>query len=153
MANIAFSGRLSRDVEMKFSGSGKAIATLNVAENHSRMDKNTNKYIETGTTWRRVTVFGKRAEALANLRKGAVLAIQGREETREYEKQDGSKGSSLEVIADIVGVLPTSVSVDRQNAPQQPNAQQQGGWGNQPQQNAWGASQDSGWGNTEEAPF
>lgn len=153
MANVNFVGRLSRDVEMKFSGNGKAIATLNVAENHSRMNKQTNQFEETGTTWRRVVMFGKRAEALANLQKGAVLAIQGREETREYEKQDGSKGSSLEVIADIVGVVPTGSQGSAQNAPQQPNTQQQGGWGNQPQQDGWGGSQGSAWGNTEEAPF
>lgn len=150
MANVNFVGRLSRDVEMKFSGAGKAIATLNVAENHSRLDKNTNQYIETGVTWRRVTVFGRRAEQLSNIQKGTVVLVQGREETREYTTKDGKQGSSLEVIADIVGVVPTGST---QNAPQQPNNQQQGAWGNQPQQDSWGSSQGSGWGDTEPAPF
>lgn len=121
MANISFTGRLSQPAELRFAPNGKAVATLNVAENHSRLNKQTNQFEDTGTTWRKVNVWGKRGEALGNLPKGTVVLVQGREETREYDKKDGSKGYSLEVVADVVGVVP--VAQQLQGGFQKPQAQ------------------------------
>lgn len=154
MASISFTGRLSQPAELRFTPNGKAVATLNVAENHSRKNSQTGEFEDTGTTWRKVSVWGKRGEALGDLQKGAVVLVQGREETREYEKKDGSKGYSLEVTADVVGVVPTG---NQQSQPQGgfQNAAGQTGqgansWGGQPQQSDPWASQANGnyeWGN------
>lgn len=166
MANISFTGRLAQDAELRFTPNGKAVASLNVAENHSRKNSQTGEFEDTGTTWRRVTVWGKRGEAIADLKKGAVVLVQGREETREYEKQDGSKGYSLEVTADVVGVVPTG---NQQGGGSQSqggftNAAGQAGqgansWGGQPQQSDPWAGQANGnyqWGaepSQDEPPF
>lgn len=163
MANISFTGRLAQDAELRFTPNGKAVASLNVAENHSRKNSQTGEFEDTGTTWRRVTVWGKRGEAIADLKKGAVVLVQGREETREYEKQDGSKGYSLEVTADVVGVVTTGNQQGGGGGFQQ-NQQQNTGftntagqtgqgansWGGQPQQSDPWAGQANGnynWGN------
>lgn len=136
MAQVTFTGNVTQDPELKFAASGTAVLALNVAENHSRRNKDTQQWEETGTTWRRVTVFSAKAEALAEvLRKGDRVLVTGREETREYAKQDGSKGSSLEVTADTVAIVPKT----NRNAPQQPAQQQvweqnapKVDWGNPP---------------------
>lgn len=117
MAQISFAGTVAEHPQIKFTADGKAVLGVSVAENHSRRDKASGEWERVGTTWRRVTLFGAKAEAAAEtLTKGARVVVMGREETRDYEKKDGEKGSSLEVTADHVAVVPDT----RGNAPQQP---------------------------------
>lgn len=120
MAQAAFHGNIGKVEEIKFSNEGQARIKFSVAEGHSRFDKQQNKWVDTGTTWRNVTVFGKRAETLSDvLRAGAKqqVVVIGREETREYDKNDGTgKGYSFDVIADIVGIIPTAQQASRTNA-------------------------------------
>jgi len=139
MSQIAFPGNIGKVHGLQFSQDGKARFTFSVAESHSRFDKSTNAYKDTGTTWRRVTVFGKRAETLADvIQEGAKqqVVVIGREETRDWQKDDGSKGSSLEVVADVVGIIPSPTQ-------QAPATQQQQGWGQEP----------AGWPETNTPPF
>lgn len=127
MAQTAFHGNIGKVQEPAFSNEGQCRLTFTVAEGHSRFDKQAKEWKDTGTTWRRVTVFGKRAEVLADtLREGAKqqVVVIGREETRDWQKDDGTTGSSLEVVADIVGIIPRAPQNGTQ---QQPAAQ--GGWG------------------------
>lgn len=107
MATITAKVRAAQDAELKFTPSGAAILEINAAENHSRKDQS-GQWQDTGTTWWRVKVFGKLAETLAeaHISKGTLLLVTGRSETREYEKRDGSRGSSLELIADDVAIIP-----------------------------------------------
>lgn len=158
MAQAAFHGNIGKVEEIKFSNDGQARIKFSVGESHSKFDKQANAWKDTGTTWRNVTVFGKRAESLSDvLRNGAKqqVVVIGREETREYDKSDGSgKGYSFDVVADIVGIIP---------APQQNGQQPQGGgfggqqqqpWGGQQQQSQPPANQwDNGAGNDQLPPF
>lgn len=144
MAQAAFHGNIGKVEEIKFSNEGQARIKFSVAEGHSRFDKQQNKWIDTGTTWRNVTIFGKRAETLSDvLRAGAKqqVVVIGREETREYDKNDGSgKGYSFDVIADIVGIIPTAQQGGQQQQSQQqapaadpwatPATNNGGNWGN-----------------------
>lgn len=143
MAQAAFHGNIGKVEEIKFSNDGQARIKFSVGESHSKFDKQANAWKDTGTTWRNVTVFGKRAESLSDvLRNGAKqqVVVIGREETREYDKSDGSgKGYSFDVVADIVGIIPAP----QQNGQQQSNqGQQQQPWGgqqqSQPPANQWG---------------
>jgi single-strand DNA-binding protein len=127
MAQTAFHGNIGKVQEPAFSNEGQCRLTFSVAESHSRFDKQAKEWKDTGTTWRRVTVFGKRAEVLADtIREGAKqqVVVIGREETREWQKDDGTTGSGIEVVADIVGIIPTAQKT------QQPA--NNGGWGNEP---------------------
>ena len=162
MAQVAFSGNVGKVREVAFSQDGKARLSFSVAEGHSKFDKQSNQWKDTGTTWRNVTVFGKRAESLAEvLREGAKqqVVVIGREETRDWQKDDGSTGQSFDVVADVVGLIPKAQQQgNQQSAPSQQQAQQNFGalggqqvpqsdpWsaGSQPPQNGGG---NGGWGN------
>lgn len=126
MAQTAFHGNIGKVQEPAYNNEGQCRLTFSVAEGHSRFDKQAKEWKDTGTTWRRVTVFGKRAEVLADtIREGAKqqVVVIGREETREWQKDDGTTGSGIEVVADIVGIIPTAAAKN-----QQPAASN-GGWG------------------------
>lgn len=152
MAQAAFHGNVGKVQGLKFDNDGKPRFSFGVGEGHSRFDKQANQYRDTGTTWRNVTVFGKRAEALAEtIQEGAKqqVVVIGREETRDYEKSDGTKGQSFDVIADVVGIIPKA----QQSGQQQ--SSQQGGFGGQ-QSGGWNApAGGGGWGSpgSDEPPF
>ena len=140
MAQISFTGRAGKDPEIKFTADGKAMLRVSVAEGHREKNRDTGQWEDAATTWRQVTLFGRMAEALAEqVRKGALLHVSGREETREWTK-DGEQHSLLSVTADSIGVVPTP-------APQQNSFRQQG---QQPQGDPWGQQgqiDSSGWDN------
>lgn len=163
MGQVAFHGNLGKIHGLKHSNDGKPRISFSVGEGHSKFNKQTNQWDKTGTTWRNVTVFGKRAEALAEiLQEGAKqqLVVIGREETREYE-HNGEKRESLDCIADIVGLVPSGTpGTQPQQSPQQSAPQsQQGGW-NAPAADPWSTGGNNGgngggWGSpsNDEPPF
>lgn len=150
MANVSFTGNVVRP-DLKFSGAGQAYYTFSVAENHRRKNRDSGQYEESGTTWWRVTFFGNKLftpEALAEaVGDGAFVLVEGRSESREYEK-DGEKRTSLEVVANNVGIMPKAPKdgAPRQQPAGAPQGAQWGGnqqapaqWGNQPQNGQqWG---------------
>lgn len=163
MAQVAFSGNVGKVRGVQFSQDGKARFGFSVAEGHSRYDKQANEWKDTGTTWRNVTVFGKRAEALAEvIQEGAKqqVVVIGREETRDWQKDDGSTGQSFDVVADVVGVIPKSQQSQgggfQQPAQQSAPPQQQGGGWNAPAADPWSAGSqqqnNGGWGNPSDSP-
>ena len=125
------------DVQLKFTPNGKAVCEVSVAENHNRKNEQTGQWETESTTWRRVAFWENQAEAVAEqVQKGDRVIVTGDEKLREYERQDGSKGASLEMRGRHIGKVVMPLSSQQ---PQQP--QQQGGW-NQPQQSQadWGAA-------------
>lgn len=131
MAHVSFTGNTTGDAELRFSPDGKAVLNLSVAENHSKFNKQTNQYEDTGVTFRRVALWGKKAEHLADqIGKGSMVHVSGREETRAYTTRNGAEGTSLEVTADDIGLIYAK------NGTAQQGGQQGGGYqqGQQPQQ-------------------
>lgn len=97
-------GRLGRDPEGRYSQSGTAICNLSVATTRRVKNKATEQW-EEETEWHRVSVFGRTAESCTQyLAKGREVYVEGRLQTRSYEK-DGAKRYSTEVIADVVHFL------------------------------------------------
>ena len=141
MSNVSFKGNVGKVRGLQFSNDGKPRFSFSVAEGHRALDKQTDEWKDTGTTWWNVTVFGRDAETLADtIQEGQKMrvAVAGRAQTRDYES-NGETRSSLDVIADIVGIVPTS-------QPQQQNTQQSSqGWGGQqqtaPTTDPWGSTQ------------
>jgi single-strand DNA-binding protein len=119
---------------LKFTPSGKAVLEFSLAENHSKKNQQ-GGWDDDGTTWRRVSIWDKKAEALAEvLKKGDRVLVTGQERLREWEGKDGTAGKTLELNARDVGVIP--------RAQQNNGGQAQGNWGGQ--QNAaasdpWGS--------------
>ena len=152
MAQVSFRANVGKVRGLQFSQDGKPRFSFSAAESHRRFNKQSNAWEDTGTTWFSVTMFGKQAEDLADIiQEGAKqqVVVSGRQETRAYE-HNGEQRTSLEVIADHVGII------HRAQTPQ--HAQQQGGW-NQPQQSQadWGAAPATAWGGGQQqggpAPF
>jgi single-strand DNA-binding protein len=99
---IMFIGNLGRDPEMRYTPAGKPVTQFSVAVSHSRPDGQ-GGWMDEGTDWYRVSVFGDRAERAADqLRKGNKVFVDGRFKTREFEGKDGEKRLSLDVISDNV---------------------------------------------------
>ena len=90
-------GNLGADPELRVTPGGQAVLKLRLATNESYLDKNNVR--QERTEWHRVTIWGRRAEALGKiLNKGDSLFIEGRLQTSSYEK-NGEKRYSTEVVA------------------------------------------------------
>ena len=100
--HVVLLGHLTRDPELRYTPSGRPVASFTVAVNQSTKNQQTNEWIES-TDWFRVSVWGERGERAAeNLRKGSRVFVDGRFKTREFEGNDGQKRLSLEITADTV---------------------------------------------------
>lgn len=89
-------GNLGRDPEVRYLPSGQAVANLNIATNEKWKDKDGN--LKENTEWHRVVLFGKQAEVAGQyLNKGSQVYIEGRLQTREWEK-DGQKRYTTEIV-------------------------------------------------------
>ena len=101
-ANITIIGNIGRDPEMRYTPNGRAVTDMSVAVSHSKPDGN-GGWIDEGTDWYRVSVWGDRAERTAEkYRKGHRVLVSGRFKTREYEGRDGGTRLSLEISADAI---------------------------------------------------
>jgi single-strand DNA-binding protein len=90
--NISIIGNLTRDPELRFTTSGRAVAQLGVAVN----DRYQVNFFD-------VTAWAQLGENVAaSLVKGDRVAIQGRLVFRQWEDQEGAKRSKVEVTADSV---------------------------------------------------
>lgn len=99
MNRVTLIGRLGRDPELRQTTSGKAMCSLNLATSWKPKDG------EEQTEWHRVVVWGRSAENSDKyLRKGSQVAIEGRLQTREWEK-DGQRRWTTEVVAERVEFL------------------------------------------------
>jgi single-strand DNA-binding protein len=144
MAQISTTANIGSYHGLKFGQDGKPRISFSAAET-ARIKDQSGQWVDGGTTWYNVTLFGGASEALDQLianqgGKGKVI-FSGRMSTRAYE-HNGEKRESLDVVADSVGLVPKN-----QPAQQQAPAQAQGNWGNQP-------ANAGGWGGADSAvPF
>lgn len=97
-------GRLGRDPQITNSKTGRAITKLSIATSKSWRDKNTQEKQEK-TEWHNIVAFGSTGEVCGKyLRKGSSAYIEGRLQTRNWEK-DGITRHTTEIIADKVVFL------------------------------------------------
>jgi single-strand DNA-binding protein len=138
MSDVTVIGNVG-EPNLKFTPSGKPVLEFSLAENHSTKNQQ-GGWDEDGTTWRRVTLWDKKGEALGNvLKKGDRVIVTGSERIREWESKDGGKGQSLELNAREIGII-VRVPKDggnSQGAQSDPWAApagqgNAGGWGNGP---------------------
>ena len=91
-------GRLGRDPETRFTGGGKAVANFSVATDETYKDKNGER--QKRTEWHKIVVWGKQAEiAQQYLKKGSLIFIEGRIQSREWQDKEGQKRTSFEIVA------------------------------------------------------
>ncbi len=98
-------GNLGQDPEVRYTGSGKAVAKITIATSDTWKDKDTGQMQER-TEWHNVVLFGKLAEVAGEyLRKGSQVYIEGRLQTRKWEDQNGNTRYTTEVVVDISGQM------------------------------------------------
>ncbi|PKO06230.1 MAG: single-stranded DNA-binding protein [Chloroflexi bacterium HGW-Chloroflexi-3] len=119
---IILIGNLGKDPEMRFTPSGQPVTTLSVATN--RRYNNTNGQPVKETTWLRITVWGKQAEACnQHLHKGSRVLVEGRL-TPDPEtggphiwENNGKYGASFEVTASAVRFVSSREDTDESETP------------------------------------
>lgn len=102
---IIIVGNLGRDPEMRYTPSGQAVTSMNVASNRTYKGADGNQVKE--TIWFRVSLWGKQAEnANQYLKKGSKVLVEGRLTPdratggpRVFTRQDGTTSASFEVSA------------------------------------------------------
>ena len=98
--SVVLIGRLTKDPELRYTPSGKAVATLRLAVDRGT----TNQQGEKETDFIDVVVWDRQAETVANyLQKGRLVAVQGRLQIRHYENQEGQRREKAEVVAASFG--------------------------------------------------
>ena len=91
-------GRLGRDPETRFTGGGQAVANFSLATDETYKDKNGER--QKRTEWHKIVVWGKQAEiAQQYLKKGSLVVIEGRIQSREWQDKEGQKRVSYEIVA------------------------------------------------------
>lgn len=93
-------GNLGADPELRVTPGGQAVLKLRIATTESYLDQSNTR--QERTEWHRVTIWGKRGEALAKfLGKGDRIFVEGSIRTSSYEK-NGEKRYSTEVVANNI---------------------------------------------------
>lgn len=102
MNTVQILGNLARDPELRFTKTGRAVATFTVAATNTYIDSATNETKEQ-TAFINCVAWGKNGEAVGNCKKGERLLVNGRIQTRSYEDSNGQKKYVTEVVASFVG--------------------------------------------------
>lgn len=126
---VALTGRLTRDPELRYTGSGIAVVSFNLAVNRSFKNANGDREAD----FIQCQAWRKTAELIANnLHKGSLIGVEGRIQTRTYENNDGNTVYVTEVVVDTITFL-ESKSENQQNSGYQQNNQQNNYQSNQNQ--------------------
>lgn len=113
--SVCLVGRLTRDPELKYTTSNIAVATFNLAVNRNFKDANG----ERETDFINCVIWRQQAENLANwAKKGALIGITGRIQTRSYENQQGQRVYVTEVVAENFQMLESRAAREGGNANQ-----------------------------------
>ncbi len=97
-------GNLGQDPESRFTPQGTAVTNLSIATNESWKDQNGD--IQERTEWHRVVMYGRMAEtAVEYMRKGQMVYVEGRLNTREWEDQNQVKRKTTEIRCDNFTML------------------------------------------------
>lgn len=129
--NVTLTGRLTRDPELRYTPSNKAVATATIAVDRSRKDENGERQAD----FINLVFWNKQAETLANyVKKGHMIGVVGSIQTRNYENQQGQRVYVTEVVVNSFTFLESRSNQNNQGQGQNP---QQGGnfAGQQPQNN------------------
>lgn len=148
---VVLVGRLTRDPDLRYTPSGVAVANFNIAVNRPF----SNQHGEREADFINCVAWRRQAENLANfMKKGSLIGVDGRLQTRRYEDQDGKMVYVTEVVADSVQFLePRSATQERGTTAgfqsNQNQFQNQGPFGGQSQEQSSSQSQ----GPSTEDPF
>ena len=97
-------GNLGQDPEARFTPQGTAVTNLSIATNESWKDQSGE--MQDRTEWHRVVMYGRMAETAAEyMKKGQMVYVEGRLNTREWEDQNQIKRKTTEIRCDNFTML------------------------------------------------
>lgn len=131
--NVSMTGRLTRDLELKYTQSGTAVGTFNLAVDRQF----TNAQGQRETDFVNCVIWRKSAENLANFtRKGSLIGVTGRIQTRTYDNNAGQRVYVTEVVVENFALLESKATTQArpQETPQTPQQAQSTGFGQSFQQ-------------------
>lgn len=113
--NVVLVGRTTKDPELRYTPSNVAVATFSLAVNRNFKDANGEREAD----FINCVIWRQQAENLANwAKKGALIGITGRIQTRSYENQQGQRVYVTEVIAENFQMLESRAAREGSNAAQ-----------------------------------
>ena len=111
--NVVLVGRMTRDAELRYTPQNQAVATFTLAVNRNFK----NQSGEREADFINVVIWRQQAENLANwAKKGALIGVTGRIQTRNYENQQGQRVYVTEVVADNFQLLESRTSREGQSS-------------------------------------
>jgi single-strand DNA-binding protein len=97
-------GNLGKDPEVRYTGSGTAVASFSLAT--SEKFKNKNGEWEERTEWHNITLWARLAEIAGEyLAKGKTVYIEGRLQTRKWQDRDGKDRYTTEIVGEKMQML------------------------------------------------
>lgn len=100
--NVVLVGRMTRDAELRYTPSNQAVATFTLAVNRNFKNQNGEREAD----FINVVIWRQQAENLANwAKKGALIGVTGRIQTRSYDNQQGQRVYVTEVVAESFQLL------------------------------------------------
>ena len=113
MNRVVLVGRLTKDPELRTSGTGNSFVNFSIAVNRNYTSNNGEREVD----FINCIAFNKQAENLSRyIRKGGLVGIEGRLQTRSYTAQDNTKRTIMEVICDMVNFLEPKNAGSQRNA-------------------------------------
>lgn len=109
---VAIMGRMVKDPELKTTNSGKSVCSFRIANDSGYKDASG----QSQTNWLDVTAWGKTAEFVCKyFPKGALIAIEGRLQSRNYQDKSGSNRNAVEVVVSNVSFAGSKEPAQSQN--------------------------------------
>ena len=128
--NVVLVGRLTKDSDLRYTSSGSAVASFTLAVNRNFTNQNGNREAD----FINCVIWRKPAETMANYsKKGTLLGVVGRIQTRSYENQQGQRVYVTEVVCENFQLLESKGSFNSQNDYPDNNNSNQGSFPNQQQ--------------------
>ena len=117
--SLTISGRLTREIELKYTPSGAAVASLPIA--FDRAYKDQSGAWQSETSYINVIVWNQRAEQCAStLKKGSAVLVEGYLKTRSYTDSNNQNRKITEIVAKKVYFLEREDNQYAQNEPPLP---------------------------------
>ncbi|MCI5871983.1 single-stranded DNA-binding protein [Streptococcus sp. 11273D007BW] len=121
--NVVLVGRMTRDAELRYTPSNQAVATFTLAVNRNFKNQNGEREAD----FINCVIWRQQAENLANwAKKGALIGVTGRIQTRNYDNQQGQRVYVTEVIADSFQILESRATREGSSGSYQSNSFDQG---------------------------
>ena len=114
-------GRLGRDPEVRHMPNGEAVCNFSIATSETWKDQSGQK--QERTEWHAITLYRRMAEVAGQyLKKGSLVYIEGRIQSRKYTGKDGIERTAYEIIGNEMKMLGGSNDSGQQNAQHTPPA-------------------------------